>query len=49
MISCIFIVLNPQTLDSAVVHVAGAFVGIICGYWLINKEDKKTAIEQSRG
>ena len=34
-------VLNPQTLDSAVAHVIGAFAGMICGYWLKNKEDKK--------
>jgi membrane associated rhomboid family serine protease len=32
--------LNPQTLDSCIAHVIGAFVGIICGYWLKNKEDK---------
>lgn len=34
-------VLNPQTLDSAVAHAIGAFAGMICGYWLKNKEDKK--------
>ncbi|HHV99822.1 MAG TPA: rhomboid family intramembrane serine protease [Clostridiaceae bacterium] len=34
-------VINPQTLGSAVAHVIGVFVGIICGYWLKNKEDKK--------
>ncbi len=34
-------VLNPQTLDSAVAHVIGVIVGIICGYWLKSKEDKK--------
>ncbi len=32
---------NPQTLDSAVAHIMGAFVGLIYGYWLKNKEDKK--------
>lgn len=34
-------VLNPQTLDSAIAHVIGTLVGIICGYWLKIKEDKK--------
>lgn len=37
----LLVVINPQTLDSAVAHVMGAFVGIICGYWLKNKEGKK--------
>jgi membrane associated rhomboid family serine protease len=36
-------VMNPQTLDSAVAHVIGVFVGIICGYWLKSKEGKKAA------
>lgn len=43
----VFSVLNPQTLDSAVAHVIGTFVGISCGYWLKSKEIK--TVEQSRG
>lgn len=41
IITVILAVLNPQTLDSAVAHVIGVVVGIIYGYWLKNKEDKK--------
>ena len=41
IVTVLLAVLNPQTLDSAVAHVIGAFVGIVCGYWLKNKEDKK--------
>ncbi|MGB4351818.1 MAG: rhomboid family intramembrane serine protease [Tissierellaceae bacterium] len=40
----ILAVLNPETLDSAVAHVIGAFVGIICGYWLKNKENKNNKL-----
>lgn len=36
----ILAVLNPETLDSAVAHVIGAFVGIICGYWLKTKKTR---------
>lgn len=35
---------NPQSLDSAIVHVIGAFVGIVCGYWLRSKEGKKAGL-----
>jgi len=45
----ILAVLNPQTFDSAVAHVIGAIVGIICGYCLKSQEEKKAAIEQSMG
>lgn len=34
--------INPETSDGAAAHVAGIIVGLICGYWLKNKESKET-------
>jgi len=40
--SIISAVLHPQTLDSDIAHIAGVTVGLICGYWLKNKEAKES-------
>jgi len=38
----ILLVLNPQVSIGAAAHYAGIIVGLICGYWLKTKEQKRT-------